>query len=165
MTGRYALDLNEYNVEQFNEFVTEEQYKILIELIGTELYNTYSNDNGLEAWTNLLNGVQNYTDFYGYKRNWNGLEYLLKPFIFYKYIDLNEFQQSITGTVIAENENSRKATEYERKKITYRVWNEFVKHWYECYNFLYTNEATYTDFDLWFKEKKCKYFINKGSIS
>jgi hypothetical protein len=165
MVGWYSLEFNDYNTDQFNSFVTDEQYQLLIEMLGVELYNTYSTTPTTTAWVNLRDGVNGYTNYEGYIKNWNGLAYLLTPFIFYKYMELNEFKQSITGTIIAENENSVKASEYQRKQVMYRAWNEFVKRWYECFDFLYTYNSTYTDFDLWFREKKCKLIINKGSIS
>jgi hypothetical protein len=156
MEGRYATSTNTYSKEKFDSFVTQEQYDLLIDILGAGLYNTYSADNANADWLALLNG-ETYTDCAGYVQNWQGLKYLMKPFIQSRWVESDHLKALQSGLAKSEVENATIATEYERKDYAYRRWNQFIDRYKECELFLYTKNSNdsdkYTDFWIHFRPK------------
>ena len=163
--GRYSLSVTTYGTETLNDFITQYQYDLLIDMLGTELYNTYNNDDTLAAWLALKNGSTGYTDYCGYVRNWRGLADLMVPYIFSHYIIFNSKKAVQSGSVKPKFQNADVLSEFQLKQMAYQAWNDFVNKWNECYNFLYTNNSTYTDFELHFKQKYNQGIIVKGQIT
>lgn len=156
--GKYAISVSEYALDTFNDFIAEEQYDLLIDMLGADLYNDFNTNPTNARWQNLLNGVT-YTDYNGYTQNWRGLKTLLVPYIYSKFTLENYKKQVQSGVVKPKFENSEPLNERERKEVAYEAWNNFTKIWYECYNFLYTNSSTYTDFECFFKQKYQKSLV------
>lgn len=152
-----SLSSSGYSDDLFVNFIAEHQYNVLIDLLGTELYNEFEAGLAtipiLDKWTDLKDGVSGYTDCYGYVKNYKGLAYMLQPYIFYHWLYFNEFKQTTTGTVITLNENSVKVTEYQRKDLAFKAWNEFIKRYNDTYLYLYTNIEDYNDVDIHHKHK------------
>ena len=154
--GRYALSTNTYSDEKFDDFVTQEQYDLLIDMFGAALYNVYDADSADVNWVALRDG-ETYTDLAGYTQNWQGLKYLMKPFIFSRWLEADHLKAVQSGVVKPQFENATAATEYQRKDFAYKRWNQFVIRWYECYNYLSTqnsNDSTkYDEFWIHWKSK------------
>jgi len=161
--GKYAVSISEFAIDTFNDFITDEQYDILIDMLGAELYNDF-NTNPTEAkWTNLQDGIT-YTDYNGYFQNWRGLKVLLVPYVYSKFTLENYKKQVQSGLVKPNFENAEPLNERERKEVAYKAWNEFVKIWDECFNFLYTNNSIYVDFECFFKQKYNKSIVTLTNI-
>lgn len=163
--GRYNLALTDFGEPVFNDFITEEQLNLLINILGVELYNDFNTLPLASKWTSFKNGVTGYTDTDGEKRNWQGLKYLMIPYIYSKWIDFQNVAQSQLGTIKPKFENADPAQAVSRKRIEYDAWNEFVSRQKECYAYLWANESSFTDFDFYFKIDKRKDIITKGSIT
>lgn len=151
MKGRFKLDLPS-NLTDWNDFVQENEYKILIDLFGAELYKTFDDDETAEIWTNLLNGVDNYQDYNGIKRDWKGLKKMLIRYMYAEWIILP--MHTRTGIVQEVNENSQPLNPYQVKKISDDAYNEFMKEYYNAYNYIYSNSTSYPNFTLYFKNKQ-----------
>jgi len=162
--GRYSLAISEIGEENFNDFIADEQYDLLLNIIGESLYNTYDAAPTTAAWVSLRDGATGYTDACGYVRNWRGLKYLLVPYIYSKWVDYNALKQVQNGTVKPKYENSEAASEFGRSDLKYVAWNDFVNRLNECYDYLEANESTYTNFEDYFKFEKTKGIVTKRSI-
>jgi hypothetical protein len=163
--GRYSIAISDYGEETLNDFIADEQYDLLLNIIGETLYNTYNAAPTTAAWASLRDGATGYTDVCGYVRNWRGLKYLMVPYIYSKWIDYNDLKQVQNGTVQPKFENSDPASEFKRTSLSYQAWNDFVNRLNECYDYLEANESTYTDFEDYFKFEKIKSIVSKRSIS
>lgn len=161
MEGRYKLDLPSDKTD-WNDFVDEMEYKILIDLFGASLYSTFDDDENAAIWTNLLNGVDNYTDYAGYKKDWKGLKKMFVRLLFAEWVLLNQHTQ--TGIVQAVNENSTPLTAHRVKNISNDAYNEFVKEYYNAWNYMYSNYSSYSEFDLYFKEKAMRGMITSQTV-
>lgn len=167
-TGRYALSASLVGGEdKFNELVTQEQYDLLLEMIGAALYNIYDTTPTTAEWVALRDG-ETYTGIDGYVYNWQGMKYLMKPYIFYRWIKSNEFKAVQSGLTKPKFENADSATEYQLKEFTYQRWNQFVDRWKECYNFLWSKNSTDNDYDefyIWWTPKSKDGIAVKGNIT
>lgn len=164
--GRYALSVSDYGEEKFNDFITQEQYDLLIEMFGAALYNTYDTTPATAEWVSLLAG-ETYTGIDGYTYNWKGLKYLMKPFIFSRWINSDHLKSAQSGMVAPQFENATKGTEYQRKRIAFKRWNEFVDRWNECYSYLWAKNSSannYDEFYVWWIEKFKDGMIVKSNI-
>lgn len=168
LDGRYATSTNKYSDEKFDRFVTQEQYDLLIDILGAELYNTYDDDNTNVDWVALLDG-ETYTDCAGYVQNWQGLKYLMKPFIQSRWVESDHLKAVQSGLAKTEVENAVVATEYERKDYAYRRWNQFIDRYYECRLFLRSKNSNdsdkYTDYWVHFRDKFKNGIVTKGNIT
>jgi hypothetical protein len=167
--GKYKLGVSDSELNNFNQFIRDEQYDLLIDILGAELYNDYAATPTDTNWTNLLNGVDDYTGLDGYKYNWRGLKYLMQPLICAKYPQHNEFKSVEGGTVKPVFQNSEPISEFQLKKRSYKYWNEFIDRYSECYKYLYTQNSNdntkYTDFWIHHKPKFKDGILLKSSIS
>ena len=85
--------------------------------------------------------------------------------IYSKWIEYNEYKQTRTGTVVSENQNSRKASEYEWKRLSYRTWNDYVNRYNDTYVFMYTNESDYNEVHVYHTFLNRKGLMTKGNIT
>lgn len=165
--GQFSLSSNTYLEETFDSFVTQEQYDMLIDMLGAALYNVYDAASTTAEWVALRDGAT-YTALDGYTYNWKGLKYLMYPFIFSKYIMFNEKKAVQSGTVKPEFENAVVLTEYELKTLSYKHWNEFVTRWNECKMFLEaknSDDNSYEDYWIHWKRKFNKGITVKSNIT
>ena len=166
MTGRYSIALvGDNDVTKFNNFVTDEQYNSLIDLLGTELYNEFNagldEDPILDKWVNLRDGAT-YTDCNSCVQNWQGLKNMLIPLIYSLWIENIRFTLGRNGLINFNKENAASVGEYSTKKVGYRAWNEYYKKYNLAYNYL---DANLSDYDtLQNKIINRKSIITKGSI-
>jgi len=164
--GRYKLSTNTYSDEKFNSFVTQEQYDLLIDMLGAGLYNTYDTTSTDAEWVALRDG-ETYTDCAGYEQNWKGLAYLLKPFIFARWIEADHLKAVQSGIVTPTFENATAANEYQRKQYGYERWNQFIQRWYQCKLFLNSKNSQdneYDEFYIFWKHKFNNGIAVKGNI-
>lgn len=154
-TGRYALSISDYAIDTFNSYITDYQYNLLIDMLGAELYNDFNTNPTSQKWIDLLNG-KTYTDCWANVQNWRGLKDLLIPYVYANFTLENYKKQVQSGVVKPKFENADILNERERKEVAFAANNEFVKKWAECFNFLYSNNADYTDFECYFKKKYFK---------
>ena len=161
MIGRYALKLPT-DLTEFDKFVVDNEYQILVDLFGEGLYITYEANESLTAWTNLKNGVPSYTDIYGDTRKWLGLK---KMFVRYHYAEWVKLEShSITGLIDEANENSTIISRTRVKNASDLGYNEFLREYYNAYDYMYANQSTYTDFNLFFKQKEKRGFIETVTV-
>ena len=164
MIGEYYLASSSGYEARFNSMVTDNEYSILINMLGADLYNTYAADIALEAWTKLLDGVSGYEDFADTIRNWQGLKNMLIPYHYSKWIITDQFNSSLTGFTFNEQEHSRLLTMPQITRLANKAFDEFLKRYNECFIYLYTNLETYTEFDHFFINYKTRSKIIKTSI-
>ena len=167
MVGRYAIALTDNNDRTiFNDFVTTEQYKSLINLLGTELYNELNVGLNIvliaDKWNDLKAGKIGYTDSYGCIRNWLGLKDMLIPLIYSKWLEYNRYQVARTGLIQFKHENAGNASEYGLKSVSYQAYNEYYAKYNEAYLFLYSNLTDYENLNS--KIIVTKSIISKSSI-
>lgn len=96
------------NAVAFEDFVEEQEEKVLRELLGDVLYEAFVL--GLEApvaqrWTDLKDGV-GYDDENGKTRKWKGMKAMLKPYIFARWVATYPGNLTGGGVVVVEGENS-----------------------------------------------------------
>jgi hypothetical protein len=159
------LDVNDFlnrpykipNIEESREFIDDyiedEETKILKKILGLRLYNEFIE--GLDTsgtieqkWIDLRDGAEyeSGSNLYEYR----GLVDFLKPYICSKWVEIN-FRKATTSGVIVNNGQQNTQTvvpDYERVQY----WNEFVeKVGGSCamentlYGFLKANESDYED--------------------
>ena len=164
MVGEFNLTFDSNYQSRFNSMVTNNEYKVLINMLGASLYNTYVATPALTAWTNLLDGEEGYEDSYEVIRNWEGLKYLLIPFHYSTWVKINQYHSELTGFVVNNQENSTPLSNHQINVISNNAFNEFLRRYNECFIFLYTNLETYTEFDSYFVHYKPKGRVIKTSI-
>jgi len=164
MVGDFHLTYAEGYETRFNDMVTTNEYRVLINMLGASLYNTYVADQELPAWTDLLNGSEGYEDSFEVIRNWEGLVYLLVPFHYSTWVKINQYHSELTGFVVNNQENSTLLSSHQINVISNNAYNEFLRRYNECFIFLYTNLETYTEFDSYFVHYKPKGRVIKTSI-
>ena len=176
--GEYKLDAlipQTNRLAIFNDFITDKQYYLLVDMLGVELYNDFATNPTATKWLNFIEGEQGYDDCCGCVRNWLGLVDLMLPFIHSLWIEFNEFKQNIEGTVNQDGDvvNTasggsmrvyRKASEYELKTIAYKRWNEFIHRYNEAYIYLYSKDTDFENISDYFIKKEYKSLINKDTI-
>jgi hypothetical protein len=161
--GRYSLGANEYGEEILNEYIEQEEYELLTDILGDELYNDFIANPTDQKWVDFT-GPKTYTGYDGFEHNWVGTTDLIVPYIYSKWLLFRQHKAVQSGTVTSKYENSDPATEYQIKTKSYRAWNEFIQRYYECYDFLYTNSSDYENFETFFKEKTNKSLVIKSNI-
>jgi len=164
MTGKYTLDVGN-DTTKFDAFIVENEYQILIDMLGANLYNTYADDQEDEAWKSLLAGEQ-FTDIEDNIRNWQGLKNMLVPYHYSQWILLNEFHQSVTSMFEPDNKNSVKISSSKRKAESNNAYNIFIIEWYNVFDYMYAaydvDNDVYTDFFDYFRHKQFKgLFVRK----
>jgi len=164
MKGKYSLDINSDYTSRFDQMVIDNEYKVLTRMLGASLYNTYRDNELLTAWTDLLNGVENYTDYASIVRDWQGLKYLMVPHHYSEWIKINRYHSALTGLVLNDQENSTLLSASEVKRISDNAFNEFLRRYNEAYIYLYTNLDTYTDFNLYFWNYSERGFILSKTV-
>jgi len=167
MTGQYTLDIGS-TTTQFDAFVVDNEYKLLLDMLGAALYNTYQSDESDVNWVALRDGATGYTDFAGYIRNWQGLKNMLVPYHYSKWILSNEFQQSVTSMIMTDHENGGEISYNRRKDISDKAFNDFLIEYENAYDFMFSktsdDSTKYNEFELWFKEKVCKGVIVNRTV-
>ena len=87
MSGEFKLTLKNF-ATRFNSMVTDNEYKILTNMLGVALYNVYAASPTNTAFVSLRDG-ESYTDYLDEKSNWQGLDYLLVPYHYSVWIKIN----------------------------------------------------------------------------
>ncbi len=165
--GTYKIPLYTGNDEAFNEIIAETQYDVLIDLMGFPIYNEF--DIALQnppvdvKWTDLHDGVI-YENFNNFDTNWQGLKYLLIPFIWVAWVEFSRDHLSPVSMVEVNPRNANRSNDLNYYKLLHKRQNEGVKRYYEAYNFMYSNINDYNDFTTFFKKKIRNSIITKSSI-
>ena len=167
-TGEFSLSTSTYSDETFDSFVTQKQYELLMGIFGAGLYNTYVADPTDTDWVAFRDG-EAYTDLSGYTQNWDGLTYLMKPYIFAKYIMFNHLKAVESGIAKPRLENADTVSEYDLKRLYYLHWNEFVNRYNEAFQYLWTkyngDSTKYTDFYIHFFPMLRDDILIRGNIT
>jgi hypothetical protein len=137
--------------ETFLDFVEREEKIILLDLLGASLYNEFIL--GLEEtvieqrWKDLRDGVlySNYSKSY----KWVGMEVMLTPYIYFKWLEYGDDHASGVGIVVANTENSIVSTPVYKLD---RAWREFIRYvgsnWFlenSLYGFLQNSGSIYSN--------------------
>lgn len=165
--GKYYLKLPTQITNAFDVIIQEVQYNILIDLMGFPIYNEFETGLGIvpipSQWTDLRDGTT-YTDYCSYLNNWQGLKYMLIPFIWTEWIENEQFKISGLGMITGKPENSDMASDFQWKTKLHDFKNEAIKRYREAYSFMYSNLEDYNDFTTFYKQKRLNQIIAKGSI-
>lgn len=166
--GEFSLSTSTYSDDVFDSFVTQKQYELLLNIFGAGLYNAYVADPTDTDWVAFRDG-EAYTDLNGYTQNWDGLSYLMLPYIYSLYIKFNVLKAVQSGIAKPRLENADVASEYEWKSLMFDYWNMFIDRYNEAYIYLmtkYTNDATkYTDFYIHFMPRHKDGILLKGNVT
>ena len=112
--------------EEFDSFLENEIEDILIDLLGPDLYAAFVDGMSVSSpedrWANLYNG-----DTYTYldrKYTWKGMEKMLIPYVFAKWLKADFDNYGGNGITIAKMENSESISPNRR---FCNAWNEFAE--------------------------------------
>lgn len=141
----------------FDDFVRDEEERILIKLFGRSLHQAFKTgievtpvEDIEERWLHLRYG--NTYKHLNRTYNWVGLKKMLIPYIYSRWLEYNVEHTTGVGVIVANTENSTLTSPV--FKIV-RAWNEFVdmvvgryEYGYgdnSLYGFLYNSDIAYTD--------------------
>ena len=165
--GRYVLPIYPETENQFNELIAEIQKRVLIDLMGFPIYNEF--DAGLQIlpteqkWLNLRDGV-NYTNCNGNLTEWQGLDYMLIPFVWVAYVEYLRNNVTAFSVVKQNTKNSERISDLGFRQELHRMDNEGITRYYEAFKFMKANITDYNDFTTFFKTKRKSGVITKGHI-
>lgn len=150
------LEINSYNLTQFESIANEVIYDVLNDLFGAYLYNNLIADldeNGKPETTkykNLVNGTT-YIDTFRNNRtiNYQGINDMLRYFVFCEYKKFQLSYSTTTGSVQTSNENSTVLTESQLNSYLEKYYTKAVQLYRKVVKFLkdtyLNNETDYFD--------------------
>ena len=156
-TGRFSLSTGQYRADQFNAYVKEKQQDYLVCFLGVDLYReleTYFDGGETpteDRWNNFLNGADYTSDATSYTEIFEGFKSLLVKLVYSSWIVDSKYYFNETGAFEPENENSKKSGERFLQRKSFNAHNEAVSDIYRLYDFLYTNQTGYPDFEEHFR--------------
>jgi hypothetical protein len=146
----------------FYPFLDEQEEEILRKILGGSLYEAFVNglytdgdistpideDNIEQRWKDLRDGaLYSYNNRTSWK--WEGMQKLLKPYIFSQWVDAKAIQLAESGAMIAQAENSDVVSPAYMIVKGYNKFSTLVGNYCSLqntlYGFLYNSEDTYTD--------------------
>ena len=171
--GQINLDLSSDSnvIAQFEAFGRDIEEEILKELLNDKLYSDLIADlDGNEEpqtqiYIDLVNGKE-YTNPIGQTIIYEGLKKMLRFFIYEEYLDFIYSQNTSTGQMSSQNENSIPLTRGQLRKVRSRIQNKAVKLYHKAAIFIndnYTDYFTGTDYAYW--RPKEKRFLGKITTS
>ena len=171
-SGRFFLSENEYNSNMLQDIINEYTKKMLVDMLGIELYNDFYNDfqtgDGTptqERWVNFLNGeIYTPSGFSTeYKFEYKGIKSFLIPLIYAKLMRDTSYTSDM-GYVDGKTDGANQVTRIRQKNKADKAWNEGVQERFACYKYVYTNRDTYTDFELYYTHYDIKGTIKTETL-
>ena len=164
-----AISQNKYDQQDLQKYIDEYEEDYLICMLGKELYDLFISD--LDPITNLPT-TQRFIDIYNpiyFEGNHNiydpfyldcfchlkpkkteGIPEMLKEFVYFHYGRDMNVQNTITGYVRADNENSTNVPFTETKGI--RVYNKGIYNYNGIIYYIHQNKDVYPEWDGYVKE-------------
>lgn len=154
----YTIPTTGFNDSDVLKFINNEEYNILIDLFGDEIYNDFEANLTEQKYIDLLNG-RTYTNcFSGLIKNYLGLKKLLVPLIYSRFVIENQKRLSVTGLLQNDNENSAVVSNTDLLIKSYSAQNEGVRYYNEAFNYLYSNLNDFQGFECYHKKYVPKAF-------
>jgi hypothetical protein len=152
--GKYELHISEFTMPVLNEYILRMEEYLLVELFGKELYDLW-NGSAAPEYT-VLTAPLTFQDECGKVWQSRGIKDMLTGFIYFDYSRDRYTQQTITGPVKQDGENSGNATHvmslltmrYEEALISYQAIQAYI----------IDNPVTYPEFKGVRKETIIPYF-------
>lgn len=146
---------NQEESTDLENFITEAEEAVLIDLLGYELYSEFVADidtsDPEDRWINLRDGAEYTYDNKLYK--YNGIVDMCRPAVYSLWIDPGTYKFSNVGYI--RNKPSQEAEVIDPEVFTVSTWNNFVKKAYDCgshrntlYGFIKANESDYPTWQL-----------------
>lgn len=144
--SEFNLEINEYNLNTFESIANDVIYDVLNDLLGADLYNKLLAD--LDAnkkpqtqkYKNLVDGMPYYDTLRNNKIvNYQGINDMLKYFVFCEYKLFKLSYDATTGTVQPNNENSIVLTDIQLKSYLQKYYTKAVFLYRKVVKFLKDN--------------------------
>lgn len=163
-TGFYAISQNKFDKDALQAYIDQYEKDYLQDLLGCELYDIFIADldvNGVPQ-TVIYQTIYNelcvdeslYTCTCDKVKRSSGIKQMLKGFIYYHYIRDQRLKNTISGTIVNDNENSVQASTNELITLIHRRYNDSINSYKAIQSYIDYNFSTYPDY-----KGSCKDYI------
>lgn len=151
-TGKYAITQNQFNTTKLQAFIDKYELLYIYDLLGVTLGNLFYNDIAVSTflppvtakYATLFNAIYSDSDnFCGQIRS-EGVKEMLKGFIYWEFVKAQKAKNTITGTVVGQNEVSRE-TDWNETEI-YNNYNQAVMTYRSIQRYISENPSDYTEY-------------------
>jgi hypothetical protein len=152
-TGDLILDLNAGEQAQLALYITQFQEEVLTKLLGRNLYATLDVTPAPAKWTELATAGDIYYEYGNYKYKYPGLKRMLACYVYFQWHNLETTSPTPQGQTVDSHLNGTVVINVEKQV---RIWNEFVRLYYEIIIYINYKNSIEADYFEDFEYKDIK---------